>query len=89
MSVGGSFRKLQEMRPGEGAKEFAGELHWRLRIFAIRFVEDRVGDHVVAFEQQLKEPARLVFFDGSATNGQGIQPCGTTQHSARKRNGFR
>jgi hypothetical protein len=54
MSVGGSFRKLREMRPGEGAKEFASELHWRLRIFAIRFVEDRVGDHVVAFEQQLK-----------------------------------
>jgi hypothetical protein len=30
MSVGGSFRKLQEMRPGEGAKEFASELLWRL-----------------------------------------------------------
>jgi hypothetical protein len=39
---------------------------------------------VVAFEQQLKAPARLVFFDGSATNGQGIQPCGTTQHCAGK-----
>jgi hypothetical protein len=41
-------RSVQEVRAREYEKKFARKDLWRFRVAAIGFVENRVGDHVVA-----------------------------------------
>jgi hypothetical protein len=58
------------MRLREDAEELACKRFRRFRIFAVRLVENRVGNQVIAIKDHLEDSAALVFLDGPRADPQ-------------------
>ncbi len=69
-SVGCAFGKVEEMRLREDAEELACEHFRRFRIFAVRLVENRVGNQVIAIKDHLEDSAALVLLDRTPADPQ-------------------
>jgi hypothetical protein len=66
-SVRGPFNEIKQARAREDAKKLPCEYLWSFGVSPIRLVEDAVINHVSAMENQFKDSARLILFDGPAT----------------------